>query len=30
LLGEVFSLDAIDDAVQASLELPAGRVLVEP
>ena len=30
LLGEVFPLDAIDDAVQASLELPAGRVLVEP
>ncbi|MSO95993.1 MAG: alcohol dehydrogenase [Thermoleophilia bacterium] len=30
LLGEVFSLDAIDDAVQASLELPAGRVLIEP
>ena len=30
LLGEIFPLDAIDDAVQASLELPAGRVLVEP
>ncbi len=30
LLGEVFPLDRIDDAVQASLELPAGRVLVEP
>ena len=30
LLGEVFSLDAIDDAVQLSLELPAGRVLIEP
>ncbi len=30
LLGEVFSLDAIDDAVSAALALPAGRVLVEP
>jgi Zn-dependent alcohol dehydrogenase len=30
LLGEIFPLDAIDAAVQASLELPAGRVLVEP
>ncbi len=30
LLGEVFPLERIDDAVQASLELPAGRVLVEP
>jgi S-(hydroxymethyl)glutathione dehydrogenase/alcohol dehydrogenase len=30
LLGETFPLDRIDEAVQASLELPAGRVLVEP
>ena len=30
LLGETFPLERIDDAVQASLELPAGRVLVEP
>ena len=30
LLGETFPLDAIDEAVQASLELPAGRVLVLP
>ena len=30
LLGETFSLERIDEAVQASLELPAGRVLVEP
>ena len=30
LLGDVFPLERIDDAVQASLELPAGRVLVEP
>ena len=30
LLGEVFPLERIDDAVRASLELPAGRVLVEP
>jgi Zn-dependent alcohol dehydrogenase len=30
LLGDVFPLERIDDAVRASLELPAGRVLVEP
>ena len=30
LLGQVFPLERIDEAVQASLELPAGRVLVEP
>ena len=30
LLGETFPLENIDDAVRASLELPAGRVLVEP
>ncbi len=30
LLGEVFPLHRIDEAVQASLALPAGRVLVEP
>jgi Zn-dependent alcohol dehydrogenase len=30
LLGETFPLERIDEAVQASLELPAGRVLVEP
>jgi len=30
LLGEVFALEAIDEAVQASLALPPGRVLVEP
>ena len=30
LLGETFPLERIDDAVQASLALPAGRVLVEP
>jgi S-(hydroxymethyl)glutathione dehydrogenase/alcohol dehydrogenase len=30
LLGETFPLERIDDAVQASLELPAGRVLLEP
>ena len=30
LLGAVFPLDAIDAAVRASLDLPAGRVLVEP
>jgi Zn-dependent alcohol dehydrogenase len=30
LLGDVFPLERIDEAVRASLELPAGRVLVEP
>ena len=30
LLGETFPLERIDEAVRASLELPAGRVLVEP
>ena len=30
LLGETFPLERIDDAVKASLELPAGRVLIEP
>ena len=30
LLGETFPLERIDEAVQASLALPAGRVLVEP
>jgi S-(hydroxymethyl)glutathione dehydrogenase / alcohol dehydrogenase len=30
LLGEMFPLERIDEAVQASLDLPAGRVLVEP